>query len=603
VDRASARRLLALALAATALAVLSLPAAASAGDLSWIDFISDIKYVEADNSFNNNAVSLARDSATGKLTLTDTGANVTVTNQPGAPANRQCAKLTMTTAECAGPPLGGENIDILLSLGANADSTNYGTSGFSMLVSGESGQDTLHGGTAEDILIGGSENDKLYGAGGPDTFADGVILYAIFGGSPPGDGNDEYHGEEGNDVMLAEQNPGGGVGRDLMDGGPQVDTAQYNERTSPLNLSLNNIADDGQGGELDNLVNIENLEGGAAGDVLSGSAESNTLRGNSADDMLAGGAGADQLYGDSGDDTLNGGPDGDLLMGGNGRDFVSYAAVPGPVSVRYDGVANDGAAGEADNVDASVEVVTGSPAGDTFVGDAAPNNFDAGLGDDQIDGGDGDDTIAGSDGGDAIVAGNGNDGVNAGIGADTVEGGPGDDTIAVRDGEKDSVTCGIGNDTVEADSQDEVFSDCETVNRAAATTADMQPDNGGTGGGGGGGGASAALLRAAIGPARVKVNRRGRGVLLVGCPAMAPAACDAGVTLSTTGRSLLRLARANFKAAPGATRKVRFKLSRKGRARLIKLKRFKASVTVAPVAGAVAPARTKRSVKLVLKRR
>ena len=569
---------------AAAVTALVLPATASAGNLSWVNFATDVKYAVPDNSFNSNLVSIDKDAPTGKLILTDTHETVTVTNPSGMPG--QCNSVTANKAECTGVAANTSTAyDILLTLGSMDDVVQPTTSGFSMIASGESGYDELHGGGGGDLMIGGTEDDRLYGGGGDDGFYDGVVLYGFFGGSPPGDGHDQFYGESGNDTMNGEERPGGGVGRDLMDGGPNVDTARYNERTAPVNLSLNNIADDGESGELDNLVNIENAEGGSAPDVLNGSADPNTLRGNSANDTLAGGAGADQLYGGAGDDSLNGGPNGDLLVGGDGRDSVSYAALAGPVTVRYDALANDGAAGEGDNIDATVEVVTGSPAGDTFAGDTNANEFDTGAGDDQVDGGDGGDLI------------------DAGIGADTVAAGAGDDTVRARDGEKDSITCGTGNDTVEADSQDEVFSDCETVNRAAATPEDMQPGGGGTGGGAGTGGGSAALLRAAIGPATVKVDRRGRGFLLIGCPAMAPAACDAGVTLSTVGRKRLRLARAKFKAAPGATRKVRFKLSRKGRARLLKLKRLKASVTVTPVSGAVAPARTKRTVKLVLKRR
>src|SRR4051812_24210313 len=79
-----------------------------------------------------------------------------------------------------------------------------------------------------------------------------------------------------------------------------------------------------------------------------------------------------------------------------------------------------------------------------------------------------------------------------------------------------------------------------------------------------------ALLGAAIAPAKVRVDRRGRGTLTIGCPAAAPASCDAGVALATKARKPLSLAKAGFKAAPGATKTVRFKLSRKGRARVRK---------------------------------
>jgi hypothetical protein len=120
-----------------------------------------------------------------------------------------------------------------------------------------------------------------------------------------------------------------------------------------------------------------------------------------------------------GDDTilLDGGQLGgatgrDVVNGGDGIDGVTYEkrfAIGSPgskgVSVSLDGVANDGdqaiqptdaaAAGEADNVDADVENITGTKREDTLTGNAEEN---------VLVGGEGKDTITGAAGVDTLMA-------------------------------------------------------------------------------------------------------------------------------------------------------------------------------------------------------
>jgi hypothetical protein len=112
--------------------------------------------------------------------------------------------------------------------------------------------------------------------------------------------------------------------------------------------------------------------------------------------------------------------------------------------VTLDGAANDGAAGENDNVQAEDVTVydnfgTPPPPGDaTIVGNAATNVLEGGSGNDTIDGGAGNDFLHGN---------NGNDTLNA------------------NDGFADRVDCGDGNDVANVDEFDQVAGNCETVNR------------------------------------------------------------------------------------------------------------------------------------------
>jgi Ca2+-binding RTX toxin-like protein len=171
---------------------------------------------------------------------------------------------------------------------------------------------------------------------------------------------------------------------------------------------------------------------------------------------VAGGAGSDHIEnsanglirfdGGDGNDTLVTGPAaGAYLLGGAGADLIASSADccaiasyndhdRAGVRVTLDRTANDGVAGEGDDVRTSG--VIGSPGPDVIVGDARANTL-TGSGDaDVLDGGDGDDTI------------------NASVQDTQALGGP--------DG-PDAVRCGAGNDDVVADENDKVGVDCDRI--------------------------------------------------------------------------------------------------------------------------------------------
>jgi len=186
-----------------------------------------------------------------------------------------------------------------------------------------------------------------------------------------------------------------------------------------------------------------------------------TADGGAGDDRIVipfdlAGATFDYAYGGPGDDDI----DARYVHGGTGADrlhgFVLYDDEAAGIAATDDGVADDGAPGEGDDV-VGGSGVEGTPFGDrielTGDGDA-----DAGSGDDLVTtrggsatGGLGNDTITVTGGGFA-----------SGDGSSTTGG---DDTIDVRNGVTNTVMCGPGEDTVLADPLDDTSSyrDCEHV--------------------------------------------------------------------------------------------------------------------------------------------
>jgi hypothetical protein len=142
--------------------------------------------------------------------------------------------------------------------------------------------------------------------------------------------------------------------------------------------------------------------------------------GDEGDDQMQGGAANDKLYGGAGDDVFytgsGAGADGaDVYEGGAGVDTLDASKRTAALSITLDDQANDGLAGEGDDVRSTVENVYGGSGDDVIVGSAAANTLRGGPGNDRLDGLDGDDLF---DEGDAAS------------GADVINGGPGVDTVS-----------------------------------------------------------------------------------------------------------------------------------------------------------------------------
>ena len=225
-----------------------------------------------------------------------------------------------------------------------------------------------------------------------------IAVENVIGGS----GNDTLVGNSAANVLRGgggNDSLDGGSGADVLDGGAGIDSATYRARTTDLTVRLDNLANDGEAGEADNLINTETVLGGNGNDLLAGS----KFR-----DTLSGGPGNDTLLGLDQDDVLEGGPGTDTTDGGNGNDTITYADHTAPVTVSLDDIANDGQAGENDNA-RDIQNVIGGTGNDVLVGNAL-NNVLRGLpGDDRLFGLDGNDTLIGSEGTDFADGGNGTD--------------------------------------------------------------------------------------------------------------------------------------------------------------------------------------------------
>ncbi|MGE4426397.1 MAG: calcium-binding protein [Solirubrobacteraceae bacterium] len=201
---------------------------------------------------------------------------------------------------------------------------------------------------------------------------------------------------------------------------------------------------------------------GPGDDRIDGASGPDVIHGGDGGDHLTGRGGDDRLYGENGNDTLNGDfgtstPGGndlldggagddefeqyvgfgspaslagnDTYIGGPGNDSFSYFNRADPVSITLDGVANDGKAGETDNIHPDIETVGGSAGNDVIVGSPGNDHLWGSDGDDVIRGLGGNDRLAGDNGNDTIDGGAGNDELSGGCMTDTLVGGPGVDAF------------------------------------------------------------------------------------------------------------------------------------------------------------------------------
>ncbi|WP_183094223.1 calcium-binding protein [Nocardioides stalactiti] len=273
-------------------------------------------------------------------------------------------------------------------------------------------------------------------------------------------GNDTLSGGGGNDLLAPQAVNPTGSDKDVVSGGGGKDRATYAGESANLVISLDNVANDGPAGDVDNVKSdVEEVQGGSGNDQISGSGGANTL---------LGGSGNDELRGNGGADVLNGQLGGDVLIGGAGSDTVSYADRLVGVTVTLNGTAGDGAPSEGDWVQADIENIEGTQFDDYLVGNNAVNKISALHGEDYLEGLGGNDTIDGGeasdvfgaagfkDGADKFIGGSGQDTIDYGdriaavkVVLSTTNGGDGEagENDTVKD-DIENVTGGGGNDTI-----------------------------------------------------------------------------------------------------------------------------------------------------------
>lgn len=298
----------------------------------------------------------------------------------------------------------------------------------------------------------------------------GVTTSPALAADPDGLGSDCYldAGEARCDL--------GAVDRVRVVAGNGTDTIVDHRATGPSTL---------EGGPGDDTITTTTA--GTQAELL-GQAGADHLTAADADDVLTGGDDGDTLTavgekgfsaldsGGAGNDTFVGNDDAaDLLVAEAGADTyalgtcaggdqtscedeVAYDGVAGPVAVRLDGVADDGRAGEQDDVRADVERVDGTTAGDLLQAGPHAVTFAGGDGDDQLLGGPGADRLFGGSGSDVLRGGDGDDTLNDGdftatstdvplppAGNDVLDGGGGADDLETDRG-ADDVSGGPGVD-------------------------------------------------------------------------------------------------------------------------------------------------------------
>ncbi|MGF6232295.1 Ca2+-binding RTX toxin-like protein [Inquilinus ginsengisoli] len=290
------------------------------------------------------------------------------------------------------------------------------------------GSDVINTAGGSDIVFAGGGGDTLKGLGGND----------ILSGQA---GDDSLDGGDLNDRLI------GGAGADALSGGAGRDIIQFDGGTG-VTVNLTTLQASGGEAQGDTLANdIEDIQGSAGGDALTGSVVANqlfglngndTLLGLGEDDTLDGDAGSDRLEGGDGDDILRGGAGGDVLIGGAGIDTAQFGggAAGVVVNLTANAVAGGDAAGDTIS---GIENVLGTGSADTLIGSAAANLLDGGGGNDILSGLAGNDTLRGNSFDDRL---------HGGAGADVLDGDSGIDTATYSDsvgGVAVNLATGIGS--------------------------------------------------------------------------------------------------------------------------------------------------------------
>jgi hypothetical protein len=172
---------------------------------------------------------------------------------------------------------------------------------------------------SRNVLIGGPGNDLLDAHWGPGraSLAGGVGDDTLIAGPR----SDSLNGGDGLDILLgqgARDQLDGGDGADTLIGGAGIDTVSYADRTSRVEVILDGNRNDGQVGEGDQLIEVENAIGGQAGDYLVGDGRANLFRGRGGSDLIVTGGGNDVLDGGANRDRLRGGAGNDRLRARDG---------------------------------------------------------------------------------------------------------------------------------------------------------------------------------------------------------------------------------------------------------------------------------------------
>lgn len=172
---------------------------------------------------------------------------------------------------------------------------------------------------------------------------------------------------------------------------------------------------------------VDQVLGSSGSDIIDGGDGHDNLNGGDGGDRLIGGTGRDLLTGGPSRDIMDGGPETDIFVGGDGFDEVTYESRLVAVQADPDDVADDGQAGEGDNIRADVEEIIGGAGNDVLTGNAGANRLVGRGGQDTLQGLAGNDRLIGGDGNDLLVGSDGDDDLDGQAGTDSFSGGAGRD--------------------------------------------------------------------------------------------------------------------------------------------------------------------------------
>ena len=189
----------------------------------------------------------------------------------------------------------GQTVNLTSSDKWNSVVSVYGSSQHSNHITGNSGNNTLVGGSLPDTLIGMDGDDTLKGGAGHDHLYGGDGNDLLLAGK----GNDYMYGGEDQDVFIVAVS-----GNDYVDGGNGTDTvvcvSHFGCFVTLENRRLYSTQDPGQ--NYVTLHNIENIVGTPRGDTIVGDNGDNTLMGLEGNDLLYPKNGSDSLTGGEGRD-------------------------------------------------------------------------------------------------------------------------------------------------------------------------------------------------------------------------------------------------------------------------------------------------------------
>jgi Ca2+-binding RTX toxin-like protein len=294
--------------------------------------------------------------------------------------------------------------------------TNGNTSVTTSTILGGAGDDVIAADTVRTVIDGGAGNDEITAVGlaGVSTVFGGDGNDTISASNATDDGFVNIEGNDGDDEIRLARNTGaafGGAGRDgilavglanVLYGGDGDDYLELSGTAEDAGgAAFGEAGNDtliGSGSDLFGGVGNDELFGGDPGTAASDGFNANLYDGGTGDDTITGDSrGHDSLFGFDGNDrivTTTGGSNiiqgqagndtivsaaaNDDVSGGSGDDTTDYSArAAETIVVTRDGLYNDGAPGENDNVRADVENVLGA---DTLDGEAANDDGPAPTG-------------------------------------------------------------------------------------------------------------------------------------------------------------------------------------------------------------------------------